>query len=229
YQELGNHALTAERARAVIDGIEEICNSTAATPHYRRWQISNAYAAALLARRIGALDDALRWFQRCADYDYLCFSHTLATKTVSAAYGAGTLLLVQGHADAARRYFERGVEAFFAMFSGGRTAWLGSKHCPFDFPYFELTEVAAAATNCVDGLRALAHPSGISTLQRLPVENLQSVVKEQATIWAEQQHYIRHLEQHLSVRRLAYQVKNSLYRAWARLMTRDRPTSRHRQ
>lgn len=228
YQELGNSALTAERARAVIDEIEEICSSRAATPHYRRWQISNAYAAALLARRIGALDDALRWFQRCADYDYLYFSHTLATKTVGAAYGAGTLLLAQGDADAARQYFERGVEAFFAMFSGGRTAWLGGRHCPFDFPYFELTEVTAAATNCVDGLRALAHPSGISRLQRLPVENLQSVVKEQARVWAEQQHYIRHLEQHISVRRLAYQVRNALYRVWARVMSRARPTSSHK-
>ena len=229
YQELGNRAVTAERARAVIDGIEDICSSNAATPHYRRWQISNAYAAALLARRIGALDEALRWFQRCADYDFVYFSHTLATKTVSASYSAGTLLLVQGHTDAARRYFERGVEAFFAMFSGGRTAWLGSKHCPFDFPYFELTEVTAAATNCVDGLRALAHPSGTPTLQRLPVENLQSVVKEQAAIWAEQQHYIRHLEQHLSIRRLAYQVKNALYRVWTRVISRDRPISRQKQ
>lgn len=229
YQALDNQALTAARARAVIDGIEKICGSEAATPHYRRWQISNAYAAALLARRIGALDDAARWFQRCADYDYLYFSHTLATKTVSAAYSAGTLLLAQGHTDAARRYFERGVDTFFAMFSGGRTAWLGSKGCPFDFPYFELTEVAAAATNCVDGLRALAHPSDIPTLQRLPVENLQSVVKEQARIWTEQQHYIRHLEQRLSVRPLAHQVKNALHRAWTRVVRRDRPPSRKKQ
>ncbi|KFB78420.1 methyltransferase domain-containing protein [Candidatus Accumulibacter cognatus] len=221
YQELDNHALTAERARAVIGGIEQICSSDAATPHYRRWQISNAYAAALLARRIGALDDATRWFQRCADYDYLYFSHTLATKTVSAAYSAGMLLLAQGHTNAAQRYFERGVEAFFAMFSGGRTAWMGSKHCPFDFPYFELTEVGAATTNCVDALRALAHPSDIPTLQRLPVENLQSVVKEQARIWAEQQQYIQHLEQHFSIRRLAYQVKNALYRVWTRVVMRN--------
>lgn len=229
YQELDDPALTPQRAWDIIGRIGAICGSDAATPHYRRWQISNAYAAALLARRIGALDDATRWFQRCADYDYLHFSHTLATKTVSAAYNAGTLLLAQGYADAAQQYFERGVEAFFAMLSGGRTAWLGSKQCPFDFPYFEVTEVAAAATNCVDGLRALAHPSDIPTLRRLPVENLQSVVKEQARVWAEQQQYIRHLEQHLSLRRLAYQVKNALHRVWIRAVRSNPPSSRQRR
>lgn len=223
YQELDNPASTAELARTVIAEIEPICNSDAVTPHYRRWQISNAYAAALLARRIGALEEATRWFQRCADYDYLYFSHTLATKTVSAAHSAGTLLLAQGHTDAARRYFERGVDAFFAMLSGGRSVWLGGKQCPFDFPYFELTEVAAAATNCVDRLRAIAHPADIPTLQRLPVENLQSVVKEQARVWAEQQQYIRQLERHLGNRTLAYQVKSTLNHAWKRWFKRDLP------
>lgn len=229
YQELENPALPASRARTVIDEIEPICGCQTATPHYRRWQISNAYAAALLARRTGALDEATGWFQRCADYDFLHFSHTLATKTVSAAYHAGAQLLARGETDAARRYFERGVDAFFAMLTGGKSHWLGSKQCPFDFPYFELTEVAAAATNCVDGLRALAHPADIPTIQRLPVENLQSVVKEQARIWAEQQQYIRHLEQSFSLKRVAYQLKCALKRIRMGRAGSDHPPSRERQ
>ncbi|MER2515397.1 MAG: methyltransferase domain-containing protein [Candidatus Accumulibacter phosphatis] len=223
YQALDDPTLTVENTRDIVRGIEAICNSNIAIPHYRRWQISNAYAAALLSRRIGALDDATYWFRRCADYDYLYFSHTLATKTVSAAYNAGRLLLAQGETDDAHRYFNRGVDAFFAMMSGGKTAWLGSKHCPFDFPYFELTEVAAAATNCVNSLRALAHPADLTTLQRLPVINLQSVVNEQARVLAEQEQYVRYLEQHLSIRRLAYQAKLALQRAWQRLIRASRP------
>lgn len=220
YQELDNPALTAEGAREAIGRIGSICISNAANPHYLRWQISNAYVAALLARRIGALDEATDWFKRCADYDYLRFSHTLATKTVSAAYHAGMLLIAQGQAEAAAHYFNRGIDAFFFMFSGGRNTWLGNKQHPFDFPYFELTEVAAAVTNCVDSLRALHNPAGLQVLQRLPVRNLQSLVSlvdEQAKTWVTQQQYIRQLEKRLAEIALAARRRPLLSAIWLRL------------
>lgn len=165
----------AKALRQLRRRIHAYASQAPSSPHQFRWQISLSYAAGLAALRMGDRTAALEDFQRCAAFDCRAFSPTLITKTASAAYQAGRLLVSMGRSEEAKTHLNLGIQRFFEMFEGGRAAMLGTAPRPFDAPYSEITEAAAALTSCVNLLRNL-DGQGVPT-PLLPVENLPGVVK----------------------------------------------------
>lgn len=176
YQMLEKSNLEVGDAVSLIARVDTVARVIDANPHYLRWQISTAYVAGLLALKIGDFDCAIVWFRRCSELDCREFSPTLATKTISAAWQAGRLLNSRGETQAASHVLRRGIDIFFEAMSVDRNEILGCSDVPFDFPYFETTEIAAAVTNCVNLLRRIGNQT-VNDCAALPVENLQSVVK----------------------------------------------------
>lgn len=175
YQYLADPQADSRAGRELLDQLAAIDRRPPATPHFLRWQISGAYVAGLIGLHLGDHDAALAWFRRCASFDCRDFSPTLGTKTISAAWQAGRLLAQRGDAISAKGELRRGVEIFFGLFRDGREALLGRADCPFDFPYFELSEIAAAVTSCVNLMRQLDMAPGAAP-PAVGVENLQQVI-----------------------------------------------------
>jgi tetratricopeptide (TPR) repeat protein len=175
YRYLADPQADAQAGAELLGQLAAIDRRPPANPHVLRWQISGAYVAGLISQRLGDHESALGWFRRCAACDCREFSPTLGTKTIAAAWQAGRLLAQRGDAAGARRELDRGIEIFFGLFRDGRTALLGNAKRPFDFPYFELTEIAAAVTSCINLLRQLDEAPG-GTPPAVAVENLQSVI-----------------------------------------------------
>lgn len=187
----------------ILHKIHKIHSIPPSNPHYFRWQISTAYIAGLLSQKMGAQDQAVSWFERCAAFDCRTFSPTLATKTVGAAWHAGQMLAIRGNIESAINILNRGIEIFFEIFKDSRRSFLGQSDRPFDFPFFELTEVVTTVTNCVNLLRSLSSRSENMSIT-LPVENLQATInalhKEMIQIQANYSQMVKEVNSHWSIR-----------------------------
>ncbi|MGE6332034.1 hypothetical protein [Stenotrophomonas sp. NPDC077659] len=82
----------------------------ASNPTVLRWQVSLAFAAAMLYQADGRLDEATELYQRVLTFDVLGFSPLLGTKTTAAAARLGWILFAQGNVDAARTAWSRGLD-----------------------------------------------------------------------------------------------------------------------
>jgi hypothetical protein len=152
---LGYHILANQRYdqaddwRNVAEGYLA-CSSE--NPHVRRWQVSIAFAAALLSRDLGLREQARADFDRVAGMDPLAFSPLLATKVIAARFWAGVMRLVDGEADGARTSFLAGVEAARTALHAPDVNAIGSPEHPLSFGFQELAEVADMASQCATAL-----------------------------------------------------------------------------
>jgi len=121
---------------------------TSTNPHVLRWKISLQFALGLLHIQSGALPEALRQLEKCAQADCREFSHLLATKCVRAAHLAALLHLSLGQPDESRRLWRMGLATAHRVFSGSLLQSLGNLDVPPDFALRELTQVLDFAQQC---------------------------------------------------------------------------------
>jgi hypothetical protein len=76
------------------------------------------------------------------------FSPLLATKTVDAAWRVGLLEVQLGHADAARAWWQRGVNECRRVLTADWRNTIGDAHSPQLFAFAELMHVVDAASRC---------------------------------------------------------------------------------
>jgi len=119
-----------------------------------QWRVLLLFLAGRLAMRQANNAQALRSFRACMSEDATRFSSLLATKMIEAAYWAGLLCARNGHRDAARESWSRGVEI-------ARIA--AEAESPRDliepmelFGFREFSHVFDLAGRCAAGLAALA-------------------------------------------------------------------------
>lgn len=128
---------------------------TPANLHVTRWQISLLFLAGLLSMKKGFHSRALADFRRCLQYDALVFSPLLSTKTIGAAFWAGTILISKNKLSEAQEFFYRGVEIGRAALHANDFNAIGNPNFPLDFGFQELAEVADAAGQCALALNNL--------------------------------------------------------------------------
>jgi ubiquinone/menaquinone biosynthesis C-methylase UbiE len=124
-------------------------------PHVLRWQISLAYAAALLALSVGDRERACAYFDSVAGADALAFSPLLATKTVAAGYWRAVLALVDGEPVLARAALTRAIAAARGALHADDLEAIGNPDDPLAFGFSELAEVADMASQCALALKHL--------------------------------------------------------------------------
>jgi 2-polyprenyl-3-methyl-5-hydroxy-6-metoxy-1,4-benzoquinol methylase len=126
-------------------------------PHARRWQISLAYAAGLLALHEGDRASAATWLERCADADALAFSPHLATKTVGAAFLRGWLALQVRDVADATRWWTRGIAHAEQALRQPWDGFLLSRRRPALFGLREAAVIVDLASQCAAGLSLADH------------------------------------------------------------------------
>ncbi len=155
---LGYHILANQRFDQVDDWrnvAEGYLACSSENPHVRRWQISIAFAAALLSRDQGLRGQARADFDRVAGMDPLAFSPLLTTKVIAARFWAGVMRLVDGEADGARTSFLAGVEAARTALHAPDVNAIGNPERPLSFGFQELAEVADMGAQCATAANLL--------------------------------------------------------------------------
>lgn len=133
----------------------------AQNPTVLRWQVSLAFAAALLYVRMGDGDSALVAWERVTSFDVLEFSPLLGTKTVAAAFSLGEMGLAAGDLPRARQWWLHAVaEARRLMAADRWNEVVGDPEYPQTFGMPELASILLLASKAVNGLRSLREPSG---------------------------------------------------------------------
>ncbi|MCG3144216.1 MAG: Ubiquinone biosynthesis O-methyltransferase [Gammaproteobacteria bacterium] len=155
---LGYHILASKRFdqaddwRNVAEGYLA-CSSE--NPHVQRWQVSIAFAAALLSRDLGLREQARADFDRIAGMDPLAFSPLLMTKVIAARFWSGLMRLVDGDEDGARSCFLAGVEAARTALHAPDVNAIGKPDRPLSFGFQELAEVADMGAQCATAANLL--------------------------------------------------------------------------
>ncbi|MCG3200613.1 MAG: Ubiquinone biosynthesis O-methyltransferase [Gammaproteobacteria bacterium] len=155
---LGYHLLARRRFDQVADWrnvAEAYLACSSGNPHVLRWQISTAFAAALLARDLGLRDQARADFDRVATMDALAFSPLLMTKIIAARFWSGVARLVDGDPGGARACFHAGTEAARAALHAPDVNAIGSPEQPLGFGFQELAEVADMASQCATAMNCI--------------------------------------------------------------------------
>jgi ubiquinone/menaquinone biosynthesis C-methylase UbiE len=123
--------------------------------HAYRWNMSLHYVSARLLLAVGQRGDALNAFLACAALDPLVATPLLATKTISARFYAGIILIGNEDIDAARGQFQAGVKEAHRVMQGDWKNIIGDFEKPLTFGLAEAAEVLNIANQCVEALAAL--------------------------------------------------------------------------
>jgi len=142
----------ARSARELLAALDEYDGRADDSPHGWRWRISNRYAAGLLLLCLGDRATARGVFENCASMDCLRFSPLLASKTIDAAFQAGTIAAADGDAEGSRAMWTRGVREARRVLSGEWLNVLGDPERPVVFGLPEVAIVADAAGRCAYAL-----------------------------------------------------------------------------
>lgn len=158
-------------------------------PHVHRWQISCAYALALLCRSVGDLEGAASALRACIARDPLQFSPLLATKTLSAHAELAKFHLSQGDLPSSRKTLEEALIRATKLIGSDWPNVIGLADDPYPFGFHELAEVADIASRCALMLEALnrgwSQPFMVARTRITHAEraaNLQQKVEEVAAI-----------------------------------------------
>lgn len=152
---LGYRVLEA-RAADVVPVLLGACNDYwqqgGDSPHVVRWRVSLAFLAGRLAEMVGERAIAKHWYARAAGDDWQHFSTILATKAIGAAFFAARILLAEGEAEPAWRWFERGVEVTLQAAGRDHRQELGEGEGLLPFYLPELAEVIDMGSQCANAL-----------------------------------------------------------------------------
>lgn len=94
---------------SVRQQVDEYLANRRPTPHQRRWQVSIAYAAALLANFGGDVRLAMRYLDTCIGIDPIPYSPILGNKTLDALHLKAVLLVTSGDIRRARAVLQESV------------------------------------------------------------------------------------------------------------------------
>lgn len=120
--------------------------------HAHRWNISLHYLAARLLLAVGQREQALNSFISCTKLDPSLTSPLLATKTISAHFYAGIILLGNQDKQAARTHFQAGMKQAHKVLQGDWQNIIGSFDQPLGFGLTEAAEILHLANQCAQAL-----------------------------------------------------------------------------
>jgi putative NIF3 family GTP cyclohydrolase 1 type 2 len=125
-------------------------------PHIRRWQVSLTYVRARLRLRRGNRSGALADFVAVAEAEVAHITPTLGTKTIDAAFWAGTLSWLGGDKAGGRGWWRHGLQAAGPLVGSAWPEFIGNREAPFVFAMKDAAEIIDRATACAEAL-ALTH------------------------------------------------------------------------
>lgn len=135
-------AVAGNEREVLLGAVWHYISASATNPTVLRWQVSLAFAAALLYQADGRLEEAAELYQRVLAFDVLGFSPLLGTKTTAAAARLGWIRFGQGNVDAARMAWSRGLDE--ARRLSAEADWSEVVADPAAPETFSMPELAAA-------------------------------------------------------------------------------------
>lgn len=155
YRALEEHAEDGQLVQLDTQ-IADYLAQASSNPHTRRWQISLTYARARLRLRRGNRSGALADFMAVADAEVVSITPTLGTKTIDAAFWAGTLSWIGGDKAGGRGWWRHGLQAAGQLVGSEWPEFIGNSEAPFVFAMNDAAEIVDRATACAEAL-ALTH------------------------------------------------------------------------
>lgn len=161
--------------RAMGDEVAAYLRLTPQNRHVLRWQISLAFASALLNLRLGRLDQARDLFAFCVDKDALVSCIHLATKTTEAYFWLGWLAFCRDDVTNAHKWWLAGVQFGRRLMTQDLRAVLINPEWPNLFGYGDgLRELIYSLENvakCANGIHVLRRDSGVTSAAWEDVNN----------------------------------------------------------
>lgn len=146
YRLLEKMIVTSDELNQVIDKLNKYTSQNLDSPMKARWIISCFYLLGQLYLKIGNKINSIEAFQKCLDIDFIMFSPSLATKTVSAAIKLGELYLIQNNIDLARSYWKRALNEAVKAFKVNWEDWWGDIEIPLSFEMKEASQLLDLAS-----------------------------------------------------------------------------------
>lgn len=158
YQALDHrNGVVAQELLPLIAAYQDATVETAsANPHIRRWRLSLAFLAGRLNSLLGNDEAALHCYQQAVAEPWQEFSPLLATKAVASCFYAAVLCLSARRDEAAKGWFERGLQISLEAIGSPSEAIIGSLQNPIPFALQEIGEVADMGGQCATALSGWA-------------------------------------------------------------------------
>lgn len=150
-------AMQGSRRDELLSAARRYIDGPAVNPTVLRWQVSLAFAAAVLFQAEGDLVQAADMYTRVLDFDVLQFSPLLGTKSTAAAVRLGWIHFGRGDLRAARSAWTRGLEEVHRL--SAVSDWsevVGSTDQPETFALPEFAAVMDEAGCLASALRLTA-------------------------------------------------------------------------
>ncbi len=150
-------ALEGRARDTLLAAAQHYIDAQAGNPTVLRWQVSLAFAAAVLHQAGGNLVQAAELYERVLDFDVLAFSPLLGTKTIAAAVRLGWIRFGRGDLGAARQAWSRGLDEAHRL--SVQSVWsevVGDPEAPETFAMPELAAMMDEAGCLASALRLTA-------------------------------------------------------------------------
>ncbi|WP_439836962.1 class I SAM-dependent methyltransferase [Aeromonas enteropelogenes] len=138
-----------EEVSQVLGKIDTILKLKEPGAHHLRWNVSLAFVAGELCKKIGKTECALQYFEYCAGLDVLEYSPLLGNKTLDAYFEIALIQIGFGNAELAREALEKSVTEVNRLAGAGALNIIGSEQSPFTFGYPEMAQLFDKASRAV--------------------------------------------------------------------------------
>ncbi|EII7298760.1 methyltransferase domain-containing protein [Vibrio cholerae] len=176
---------------SVVDSIskkiDEYLDLQKKTPHHIRWNVSIAYAAALLYKHLGDINKSLEYFKLTTQFDVAEFSPLLGNKTVDAYFEMAKLHLSINENEKAKVNLETIIQEVIRLSQLNWLNIIGTCESPFPFGMPEMSQLldkGARAAYMLDNFDSIdARPELIATeakgyFERI-ISNHELIISEQ--------------------------------------------------
>lgn len=160
------------------------------TPHHIRWNVSIAYAAALLYKHLGDINKSLEYFKLTTQFDVAEFSPLLGNKTVDAYFEMAKLHLSINENEKAKVNLETIIQEVIRLSQLNWLNIIGTCESPFPFGMPEMSQLldkGARAAYMLDNFDSIdARPELIATeakgyFERI-ISNHELIISEQTIL-----------------------------------------------
>lgn len=139
----------------LLDKIDTILKLKDLRAHHLRWNVSLAFVAGELCKKLGKTECALQYFEYCAGLDVLQYSPLLGNKTLDAYFEIALIQIGFGNVELARDALAKSVTEVNRLVGAGPLNVIGNEKTPFTFGYPEMAQLYDKASRAVYVLEIL--------------------------------------------------------------------------
>ncbi len=138
-----------EEVSLLLGKIDTILKLKVPGVHHLRWNVSLAFVAGELCKRLGKTECALQYFEYCVGLDVLEYSPLLGNKTLDAYFEIALIQIGFGNIKSAREALAKSVTEVNRLAGADTLNIIGSEQTPCTFGYPEMAQLFDKASRAV--------------------------------------------------------------------------------